>query len=88
MSEKKNRPYPDVFKLGDLISERILVDFQGGRTAEGVLLGYDHLQNMVLENCILTYKEEKKKASRIVCRGISINNLCQLSGKKRIEKPQ
>ena len=38
--------------LAKYVDTRVRVRFQGGREVEGVLKGYDKLDNLVLDDCI------------------------------------
>jgi U6 snRNA-associated Sm-like protein LSm7 len=46
---RKSEPVIDFVKYVDL---RVRVRFQGGREVDGVLKGYDKLDNLVLDNAV------------------------------------
>ena len=41
-----------VVDLAKYVDTRVRVRFQGGREVEGVLKGYDKLDNLVLDECV------------------------------------
>ena len=40
------------FDMEKYSNQRVRVKFQGGRECEGILKGYDKLDNLVLEDCV------------------------------------
>ena len=48
--ERKERD-PD-YDLSKLSNQRVRVRFQGGREVDGILKGYDKLDNLVLDECV------------------------------------
>lgn len=49
MDAKKEEP---VFDLLKYLDQRVHVRFQGGREVDGLLKGYDKLDNLVLDECV------------------------------------
>lgn len=47
-----SKPDQNVVDMSKYLDQRIRVRFQGGREAEGVLKGFDKLDNLVLDECI------------------------------------
>ena len=78
------------------MDKAIRVKFSGGREVAGVLKGYDHLLNIVLDNCTEfirdaddPYKlsDETRTLGIVVCRGTAVVLICPVDGMEAIANP-
>jgi U6 snRNA-associated Sm-like protein LSm7 len=78
-----------VLDCATLTNERVLVCLQGGREVEGVLISYDTLLNLVLDDAVewlrdpanLTKRSgQKRTLGQTVCRGTVVNTLTPVDG--------
>ncbi len=72
----------DFAKYADL---RVRVRFQGGREVEGVLKGYDKLDNLVLDDSVEFLRDpndpsqvtdKTRSLGLIICRGTQVSLIC------------
>lgn len=84
------------FDMEKYSNQRVRVKFQGGRECEGILKGYDKLDNLVLEDCVeylrdpedsYTVTEKTRKLGLVVCRGTQVCLISPVDGYKEIENP-
>ena len=84
------------FDMDKYTGERVRVKFQGGRECEGVLKGFDKLDNLVLEDCIeylrdpddsYTVTDQTRKLGLVVCRGTQVCLIAPCQGYTEIENP-
>jgi len=85
-----------VVDLAKYVDQRVRVRFQGGREVEGMLKGFDKLDNLVLDNCT-EFLRDPKDHSRItdktrvlglvVCRGPHVSLISPVEGMEEIENP-
>lgn len=95
--EERERPKREsIINMSKYIKKKIRVKFQGGREASGILRGYDHLLNLVLEDTTeyLRDPEDTSKLSDrvknhgiVVCRGPAVTVICPEDGHEVIENP-
>lgn len=85
-----------VVDLAKYCDQQVKVRFQGGREVDGVLKGYDKLDNLVLDNCIEyirdpedPYKltDKTRSLGLVVCRSTQICLICPLDGMEEIANP-
>lgn len=85
-----------VVDLAKYSDQRVHVRFQGGREVEGVLKGFDKLDNLVLDDCIefLRDNNDPYKTSNltrnlglVVCRGSQVSLICPSVGMEEIANP-
>jgi U6 snRNA-associated Sm-like protein LSm7 len=72
-----------ILNLKKYEDQRIYIKFQGNREVEGVLKGFDTLQNIVLEDCTMG----DRKLGRVVCRGPAILLIAPCEGIQSIDNP-
>jgi U6 snRNA-associated Sm-like protein LSm7 len=84
------------FDMEKYTGERVRVKFQGGRECEGVLKGFDKLDNLVLEDCVeylrdpddsYTVTDKTRKLGLVVCRGTQVCLIAPCEGYTEIENP-
>lgn len=70
-----------VFDLAKYENQRVRVRFQGGREVDGILKGYDKLDNLVLDDCIEFLRDPEdqsrttdktRKLGLVVARGTQV----------------
>lgn len=92
----KERPKKEsIIDLSKFVDKEVRVKFQGGREASGKLKGYDHLLNLVLDDCVEylrdseTYKisESTRTLGLTVCRGPAVTVICPSAEHQPIENP-
>ena len=91
-----SRPKDAVVDLSKYCDQRVKVRFQGGREVDGVLKGFDKLDNLVLDNCVEFLRdpedpyrltERTRKLGLVVCRSTQICLIAPLDGMEEIENP-
>lgn len=95
--QKRERPKKEsILELSKFIDKQVRVKFQGGREVTGKLKGFDHLLNLVLDNCVEylrdtddSYKitENTRTLNLVVCRGPAITVVCPQDGHEIIQNP-
>lgn len=78
---KKKESILDLHKLKD---KKIIVKYQGGREVVGKLIGYDNLQNLVLDDCV---DRDDRNLGLVVCRGTAIILISPFEGTHQIDNP-
>lgn len=85
-----------VVDLAKYADQKVRVRFQGGREVEGVLKGFDKIDNVVLDECIEfirdttdPYKltDETRVLGLVVCKGTQIALLAPCEGMEEIANP-
>jgi U6 snRNA-associated Sm-like protein LSm7 len=85
-----------VVDLAKYTDQRVRVRFQGGREVEGVLKGFDKIDNVVLDECTEflrdptdPYKlsDETRPLGLVVCKGTQIALLAPCDGMEEIANP-
>ena len=86
----------DVFDLARFVDQRVRVRFQGGREVDGVLKGWDKLDNLVLDECV-EYLRDPQDAMKVtshsrtlglvVCRGTQVCIVSPSEGREEIANP-
>ena len=85
-----------VVDLARYCDQKVRVRFQGGREVEGVLKGFDKLDNLVLDGCIEfirdaedPYKltENTRSLGLVVCRSTQIFLISPMDGMEEIANP-
>eukprot|EP01036_Dinobryon_divergens_P038898 gene38898-51134_t len=85
-----------VIDLGKYVDQRVRVRFQGGREVNGVLKGFDKLDNLVLDDCIEYLRDpqdpyrltdETRTLGLVVCRGTPISLISPVDGMEEIANP-
>lgn len=95
--DERERPKREsIINMTKYLKKRIRVKFQGGREASGILRGYDHLLNLVLEDTT-EYLRDPEDTSKIteetrnhgitVCRGQAVTVICPEDGHEATENP-
>lgn len=96
MSEERKSKKTSILDLSRFMDKAIRVKFSGGREVAGVLKGYDHLLNIVLDNCTEfirdaddPYKlsDETRTLGIVVCRGTAVVLICPVDGMEAIANP-
>lgn len=81
-----------VVDLAKYMDQKVRIKFQGGREIDGVLKGFDKLDNLVLDECIEFIRDvndptrvtdETRVLGLVVCRGTQI---CLLSPSNEMEE--
>ena len=84
------------FDMEKYCDQRVRVKFQGGREVDGVLKGYDKLDNLVLEDCVeylrdpedsYAVTDKTRKLGTVVCRGTQVCLISPVEGYKEIDNP-
>lgn len=84
------------FDMDKYADQQVRVKFQGGREVEGVLKGYDKLDNLVLEDCVeylrdpedsYVITDKTRKLGLVVCRGTQVCLISPKEGYSEIENP-
>jgi U6 snRNA-associated Sm-like protein LSm7 len=85
-----------VVDLAKYQDQKVRVRFQGGREVEGVLKGFDKLDNLVIDDCVEflrdptdPYKttEQTRNLGLVVCRGPQLSLISPSDGMEQIENP-
>lgn len=96
MGEERKSKKTSILDLSRFMDKAIRVKFSGGREVAGVLKGYDHLLNIVLDNCTEfirdaddPYKlsDETRTLGIVVCRGTAVVLICPVDGMEAIANP-
>ena len=86
----------DSFEWHKLVDQRVKVRFQGGREVDGVLKGFDKLDNLVLDECVeylrdpddpMKLMDKTRNLGLVVCRGTQICLLSPCEGLEEIANP-
>lgn len=95
--EERERPKREtIINMNKYLKKKIRVKFQGGREASGILRGYDHLLNLVLEDTTEYMRdpedtskvtEEVRNHGIVFCRGPAVTVVCPEDGHESIENP-
>lgn len=76
--------------------QRVRVRFQGGREVDGLLKGYDKLDNLVLDDSIEFLRDpsdlsqvtdKTRKLGLIICRGTQVSLICPSTEMEEIANP-
>ena len=67
----------------------VIIKFQGNRQVKGILMGFDTLQNLVIDQTFEIDDElkEKRELGLVVCRGPAILFIAPYEGSEVIENP-
>ncbi|KAA6393250.1 MAG: putative U6 snRNA-associated protein [Streblomastix strix] len=93
MQDKHFRKIMDFSKL---IEKPIHIKLSGGREVEGILKGYDNVNNIVLDDCVEFIRDprdsgvltgETRKLGLAICRGTSVICSYPVEGTEAIENP-
>ena len=85
-----------VVDLSKYTDQKVRVRFQGGREVEGILKGFDKIDNVVLDECTEflrdpadPYKltDETRVLGLVVCKGTQIALLAPVQGMEEIANP-
>uniref|UniRef100_A0A7S3HHZ6 Sm domain-containing protein n=1 Tax=Spumella elongata TaxID=89044 RepID=A0A7S3HHZ6_9STRA len=85
-----------VLDFAKYCDQRVRVRFQGGREVDGVLKGYDKLDNLVLEDSIEYLRDpndptqvtdKTRKLGLVVCRGTQVSLICPSDEMEEIANP-
>ncbi|XP_066934743.1 U6 snRNA-associated Sm-like protein LSm7 [Clytia hemisphaerica] len=96
MAEERKTKKTSILDLSKYMDKAIRVKFSGGREVAGVLKGFDHLLNIVLDNCTEfmrdsedPYKitDETRDLGIVVCRGTAVVMICPVDGMEAIANP-
>ncbi|XP_047133267.1 U6 snRNA-associated Sm-like protein LSm7 isoform X1 [Hydra vulgaris] len=96
MADDRKAKKTSILDLTRFMDKAIRVKFSGGREVAGVLKGFDHLLNIVLDNCTEfirdpddPYKlsEDTRSLGIVVCRGTAIVLICPVEGMEAIANP-
>lgn len=96
MSDDRKAKKTSILDLSKFVDKAIRVKFSGGREVAGVLKGFDHLLNIVLDNCTEfirdpedPYKlsDETRTLGIVVCRGTAVVLICPVDGMEAIANP-
>jgi U6 snRNA-associated Sm-like protein LSm7 len=95
MSGSKN-DRDTVVDLAKYTDQRVRVKFQGGREVDGVLKGFDKLDNLVLDDCIEYLRDpndpfkttdQTRRLGLVVCRGTHVSLISPSDGMEEIANP-
>eukprot|EP00606_Chrysophyceae_sp_TOSAG23-5_P000364 GSChrysophyteH2.ASY1.ANO1.815.1 assembled CDS len=84
------------FDLGKYVAQRVRVKFGGGREVEGLLKGFDKLDNLVLDDCVEYLRdpedssvvtENTRQLGLVVCRGPQVCLISPSTGMEEIANP-
>ena len=84
------------FDMEKYADQRVRVKFQGGREVDGLLKGWDKLDNLVLEDCIeylrdpednYTLTDKTRRLGLVVCRGTQVCLMSPIDGYREIDNP-
>lgn len=76
--------------------QRVRVRFQGGREVDGILKGYDKLDNLVLDNAVEFLRnpndpsevtDKTRPLGLIICRGTQVALICPCDEMEEIANP-
>ena len=85
-----------VFDLLKYVDQRVRVRFQGGREVDGILKGYDKLDNLVLDECIeylrdpedpMKLTDQTRTLGLVICRGTQVCLISPCEGMEEIANP-
>ncbi|KAJ1404978.1 Sm-like protein LSm7, partial [Ochromonadaceae sp. CCMP2298] len=85
-----------VLDFAKYTDQRVRVRFQGGREVDGILKGYDKLDNLVLDDTVEYLRdpndpsqvtENTRKLGLVVCRGTQVSLLCPSDEMEEIANP-
>ena len=85
-----------VVDLGKYVDQKVRVRFQGGREVEGVVKGFDKVDNIVLDECIEFIRDaddqykltnETRVLGLVVCKGTQIALVAPVDGMLEIANP-
>mmetsp|Transcript_4659 Transcript_4659/g.4801 ORF Transcript_4659/g.4801 Transcript_4659/m.4801 type:complete len:107 (+) Transcript_4659:106-426(+) len=94
MANKNDRDV--VIDFAKYTDQRVRVKFQGGREVDGILKGYDKLDNLVLDDCIefirdpsdpFKLTDETRRLGLVVCRGTHVSLISPADGMEEIANP-
>lgn len=86
----------EVFDLARFVDQRVRVRFQGGREVDGVLKGWDKLDNLVLDECVeylrdpldaMKVSSHSRTLGLVVCRGTQVCIVSPSEGMEEIANP-
>ena len=84
------------FDLAKYAESRVRVKFSGGREVDGLLKGFDKLDNLVLDDCIEYIRDPEDPAvvtdqtralGLVVCRGTQVCLISPVDGLEEIANP-
>ena len=84
------------FDIAKYADRRVRVKFNGGREVDGVLKGFDKLDNLVLDECIeyirdaedpMVVTDQTRALGLVVCRGTQVCLISPVDGLEEIENP-
>mmetsp|Transcript_5284 Transcript_5284/g.5427 ORF Transcript_5284/g.5427 Transcript_5284/m.5427 type:complete len:110 (-) Transcript_5284:256-585(-) len=85
-----------VIDLGKYVDQRVRARFQGGREVNGILKGFDKLDNLVLDDCIEYLRDpsdpyrltdDTRNLGLVVCRGTQVSLISPADGMEEIANP-
>jgi U6 snRNA-associated Sm-like protein LSm7 len=85
-----------VMDFGKYENQKVRVKFQGGREVEGILKGFDKLDNLVLDECIEYLRDpddptqttdKTRNLGLVVCRGTQVALMSPSDGMEEIANP-
>ncbi|WVN85979.1 uncharacterized protein L203_101137 [Cryptococcus depauperatus CBS 7841] len=78
-----------ILNLAQLVDKSIRVKFMGGREVTGILKGYDQLMNLVMDDVVEEYEDERptRNLGLVVLRGPNIVLVSPTDGSSEIENP-
>mmetsp|Transcript_22864 Transcript_22864/g.38143 ORF Transcript_22864/g.38143 Transcript_22864/m.38143 type:complete len:112 (-) Transcript_22864:103-438(-) len=94
MASKAERD--SVLDFAKYCDQRVRVRFQGGREVDGVLKGYDKLDNLVLEEAVEYLRDpadptqvtdKTRNLGMVVCRGTQVSLMCPSDEMEEIANP-
>ena len=91
-NNKNNKKKPvkeQILDLEKLKQKEILIKFQGNKQVKGILVGFDTLQNIVIDQTVEIDDELKigNELGLVVCRGPSILFIAPFEGSLVIDNP-
>jgi U6 snRNA-associated Sm-like protein LSm7 len=82
------------FDLDKYTDGKVRVKFNGGREVQGILKGFDKLDNLVLEECVEYLRdadnnvtENTRTLGQVVCRGPQVSLISPVDGLEEIANP-
>ena len=85
-----------VVDLAKYMDQKVCVRFMGGREVEGIMKGFDKLDNLVIDECIEYLRDPEdmyrvtnntRKLGLVVCRGPQVSLISPSDGMEEIENP-
>ena len=85
-----------VVDLAKYMDQKVCVRFMGGREVEGIMKGFDKLDNLVIDECIEYLRDPEdmyrvtnntRKLGLVVCRGPHVSLISPSDGMEEIENP-